>query len=176
MRIPLASLRSRRRSTGSSKGVGVGGRPMLCPCVQRGGYHGPAGLRSACVPTTGARASLEGEGGAIGAVPKRLQSGHGGCESGWGVGGYWRLEMRLGAGVGVWDCLWGRGRAGVLGGGGGRTRKRHPQEHRPQRPTERSDPTQHAKGRTGDCPGPRKGTTTRRTVTRGVYPPFQAMP
>ena len=31
-----------------------------------------------------------------------------------------------------------------------------------------SDPTQHAKGRTGDCPGPRKGTTTRRTVTQGV--------
>ena len=35
-----------------------------------------------------------------------------------------------------------------------RTRKRHQQEHRPQRPTERSDPTQHAKGRTGDRPGP----------------------
>ena len=32
---------------------------------------------------------------------------------------------------------------------------------------ERSDPTQHAKGRTGDCPGPRKETTTRRNVTRG---------
>ena len=28
-----------------------------------------------------------------------------------------------------------------------RTRKRHQQEHRPQRPTESSDPTQHAKGR-----------------------------
>ena len=50
-----------------------------------------------------------------------------------------------------------------------RTRKRHQQEHRPQRPTERSDPTQHAKGRTGDCPGPRKGATTRRNVTRGVW-------
>ena len=48
-----------------------------------------------------------------------------------------------------------------------RTRKRHQQEHRPQRPTESSDPTQHAKGRTGDCPGPRKGTTTRRNVTQG---------
>ena len=48
-----------------------------------------------------------------------------------------------------------------------RTRKRHRQEHRPQRPTERSDPTQHAKGRPGDCPGPRKGATTRRNVTRG---------
>ena len=48
-----------------------------------------------------------------------------------------------------------------------RTRKRHQQEHRPQRPTERSDPTQHAKGRTGDRPRPRKETTTRRNVTRG---------
>ena len=48
-----------------------------------------------------------------------------------------------------------------------RTRKRHQQEHRPQRPTERSDPTQHAKGRMGDCPGPRKGTTTRQNVTPG---------
>ena len=50
-----------------------------------------------------------------------------------------------------------------------RTRKRHQQEHRPQRPTESSNPTQHAKGRTGDCPGPRKGTTTRRNVTQGVW-------
>ena len=49
-----------------------------------------------------------------------------------------------------------------------RTRKRHQQEHRPQRPTERSDPTQRAKGRTRDPPGPRKETTTRRNVTRGV--------
>ena len=49
-----------------------------------------------------------------------------------------------------------------------RTRKRHQREHRPQRPTERSDPTQHAKGRMGDCPGPRKGATTRWNVTQGV--------
>ena len=48
-----------------------------------------------------------------------------------------------------------------------RTRKRHQQEHRPQRPTESSDPTQHAKGRTGDRPGPRKGATNRRNVTQG---------
>ena len=48
-----------------------------------------------------------------------------------------------------------------------RTRKRHQQEQRPQRPTESSDPTQHAKGRTGDRPGPRKGATTRRNVTQG---------
>ena len=47
--------------------------------------------------------------------------------------------------------------------------QRHQQEHRPQRPTERSDPTQHAKGRTGGCPGPRKGATTRRDVTRGGH-------
>ena len=48
-----------------------------------------------------------------------------------------------------------------------RTQKRHQQEHRPQRPTESSNPTQHAKGRTGDCPGSRKGATTRRNVTQG---------
>ena len=48
-----------------------------------------------------------------------------------------------------------------------RTRKRQQQEHQPQRPTESSDPTQHAKGRTGDRPGPRKGATTRRNVTQG---------
>ena len=52
-----------------------------------------------------------------------------------------------------------------------RTRKRHQQEHRPQRPTESS--TQHAKGRTDDCPGPRKGATTRRNVTRGGATPAQ---
>ena len=48
-----------------------------------------------------------------------------------------------------------------------RTRKRHQQKHRPQRPTESSDPTQHAKGRTVDRLGPRKGATTRRNVTQG---------
>ena len=48
-----------------------------------------------------------------------------------------------------------------------RTRKQHQQEHWPQRSTESSDPTQHAKGRTGDRPGPRKGATTRRNVTQG---------
>ena len=52
------------------------------------------------------------------------------------------------------------------------TRKRHQQEHRPQRPTESSDLTQHAKGRTGDRPGPRKGATTRRNVTQGVGQPW----
>ena len=48
-----------------------------------------------------------------------------------------------------------------------RTRKRHQEEHRPQRPTESSDQTQHAKGRTGDRPGPCKGATTRQNVTQG---------
>ena len=52
-----------------------------------------------------------------------------------------------------------------------RTRKRHQREHRPQRPTASSDPTQHAKGRTSDCPGPRKGATTRRNVTQGGQRP-----
>ena len=48
-----------------------------------------------------------------------------------------------------------------------RTRKRHQQEHRPQQPTESTTPMQHAKGRTGDCPGRHKGTTARRNVTQG---------
>ena len=47
-------------------------------------------------------------------------------------------------------------------------RQQRHEEHRPQRPTERSDPTQHAEGRTGDCPGPRKETATRRKG-RGVF-------
>ena len=46
------------------------------------------------------------------------------------------------------------------------THKRHIPPH-PAQPTERSDPTQHAKGRTGACSGPRKETTTRRHVRRG---------
>ena len=48
-----------------------------------------------------------------------------------------------------------------------RTQKRHQQEHRPQRLAESSNLMQHAKGRTGDRPGPRKGATTRRNVTQG---------
>ena len=51
--------------------------------------------------------------------------------------------------------------------GAPRTQKQHQQEHRPQQPTKRSDLTQHAKGRMGDCPGPHKETATRRNVTRG---------
>ena len=69
----------------------------------------------------------------------------------------------------MFQCL--RWRVRASGGGdhwAPRTRKRHQQEHRPQRPTERSDPTQHAKGRTCDCPGPCKGATTGRNVTHGA--------
>ena len=51
-----------------------------------------------------------------GEIPKRLQSGHGGCEA---VGGrLLAVGNAVGAGVGVWECLWGRVRAGVLGGRG----------------------------------------------------------
>ena len=57
-----------------------------------------------------------------------------------------------------------------------RTRKRHQQEHRPQRPTERSDPTQHAKGRPGDCPGPRKETTQPDGTSHGGGPPPRTPP
>ena len=42
-------------------------------------------------------------------------------------------------------------------------RKRNHREHGPQRPSEHSDLMQHAKGRTGDCPGPHKETPTRQT-------------
>ena len=56
-----------------------------------------------------------------------------------------------------------------------RTRKRHHQEHRLQRPTKCSNPTQHAKGRTGDCPGPRKDTATQRNVTGGTPTPSHSI-
>ena len=55
--------------------------------------------------------------GAIGAVPERLQSGHRGCKA--VVGGLLAVGNAVGADVGVWECLWGRVRAKVLGGGGG---------------------------------------------------------
>ena len=42
-------------------------------------------------------------------------------------------------------------------------------QHNPSMPTtERSEPTQHAKGRASDCPGPRKELATRRNLTEGV--------
>ena len=55
---------------------------------------------SGCASPTGAGLRLKGRGG-IGAVPEQLRSGRRGCESGLGGGGFWRLEMRLGAGVGL---------------------------------------------------------------------------
>ena len=54
----------------------------------------------------------------------------------------------------------------VEGGGEHRAQATDHKEHRPQRPSQRSDPTQHAKGRAGDCPGPRKESATRRNVTQ----------
>ena len=102
---------------------------------------------------------------------------------GWGGRGRGGVEGDGMGGMGQWCIRTSDGECVCLlgnyyrekGRGGGYywallTRKRHHQEHRPQRPTESSDPTQHAKGRTGDCPGPRKGATTRRNVPRGVAP------
>ena len=66
----------------------------------------------------GAGLCLKGR-GPIGAVPEQLQSGHGGCESGWG-GRFLAVGNAVGAGVGVWECLSGRVRAvarGALGCG-----------------------------------------------------------
>ena len=64
------------------------------------------------------RALLEGEWGAIGAVPERLQSGHRRCESGWGRR-FLAVGNAVGAGVGVWECLWGR--VSAVGRGDGDT-------------------------------------------------------
>ena len=47
------------------------------------------------------------------------------------------------------------------------TPKRRHKEHGPQRPSERIDPTQQVKGRTGDCPEPSKETATRRSIAQG---------
>ena len=54
---------------------------------------------------------------------------------------------------------------------GPRQRRNHTSRNtgRSGRP-ESSNPTQHAKGRTGDCPGPRKETATQWNVTRGGGP------
>ena len=49
------------------------------------------------------------------------------------------------------------------------TQQRHHEEHRPPRPSEHVDPTQHVERRTDDCPCPRplKETAPRRNVTPG---------
>ena len=54
--------------------------------------------------------------GANGAVPEQLPSGHRGCHSGLGGGGLLAVGNAVGAGVGAWECLWGRVKARVLGG------------------------------------------------------------
>ena len=57
------------------------------------------------------------------------------------------------------------------------TRKRHHKEHRPQRSSESIDPTQHAKGRTGVCPGPSKETATQSEChTGGVQKSLSPLP
>ena len=67
---------------------------------------------------------------------------------GWSGGEEWPVLICVGSGRdgGLLGCG-----SSIMGGGGGGG----------------SDPTQHAKGRTGDRPGPRKETATRRNVTRG---------
>ena len=64
------------------------------------------------------------------------------------MGGCHRVDMDP---VDDMDGPW----TGQAGGAGGVAEKRHRQEHRPRRPTER---------RSGDCPGPRKETATGRTT------------
>ena len=66
---------------------------------REGGWGG--GAQHVTTPRAGL--CLKGR-GAIGAIPERLQSGHGGCESGWAGGG---------AVTGGWKCGWGL----VLGDG-----------------------------------------------------------
>ena len=71
-------------------------------------------------PPPPARALLEGERGhrgSPGAVAERLQSGQGGCESGWGRR-FLAVGNAVGAGAGVGECLWGRVSAVGEGGRG----------------------------------------------------------
>ena len=107
---------------------------------------------------------FQAEAGGGGAVPQEVAGGGGmrSCKR-WpeGRGGYTMPHPAQGQHTNHWAS---------------RTRKRHQQEHRPQQPTESNDPTQHAKGRTGDFPGPRKGATTRRNVTQGGGGAWRAAP
>ena len=72
-------------------------------------------------------------------------------------GGYCRSQMPSKLALAVREAVAGH-RLGALEGRGGS-----------------SNPTQHAKGRAGDCPGPRKEATTGRNVTQGVPPPLQCI-
>ena len=72
-------------------------------------------------------------------------------------GGYCRLQMLLKLALGIRETVAGQ-RLGSLEGGG-----------------VTSPPPPSAKERTGDCPGSRKGTSTRRNVTHwGTSPPYNA--
>ena len=66
-----------------------------------------------------------------------------------------------------WPVQW-KDFAPIRGGGGGGG-VATPQGTPVQRPSESVDPTQHAKGGTRNCTGPRKETATRRNVTRGLW-------
>ena len=101
----------------------------------------------------------------------------GGWEAGGGVGGIPdNSHARDSASSFLRQKMFRLKKKGAGGGGAPRTRKRHQQEHRPQRPTERSDPTQHAKRRTGDCLGPCNETATRQNVTQGERRPPTTTP
>ena len=125
-----------------------------------------------------------GREGASGAAREAvMQAVGGGCQSGWGRG--WSVTNAMEAGRGT---VAGQ-RLGALEWGGGvppppHTPSTAPAHQRlgsanaettpagaPAAAADRTQrPTQHAKGRTGDCPGPRKGTATQRNITRGVPP------
>ena len=75
-------------------------------------------------------------------------------------GSWWTTRMRRGVGSsGQETTPAASSTTPVRRPGAPRMQKRHQREHRPQRPTQRSDPTQHAKGRAGDWPGPQRKVT-----------------
>ena len=87
---------------------------------------------------------------------------------------YWGKWRPMGAYGGLWGPMGAhgapRGPMGAYGGPWG-CMAAYGSLWGPIGPSESSDPTQHAKGRTGDRPGPRKGATTRRNVTRRMGGP-----
>ena len=106
-----------RRSKGPVAGGRVPGAPLDGggALLQTSGGAGPRCSRSEGRGGGGGGLCLKGR-GAIGEIPERLQSGHRGCKA---VGGrLLAVGNPVGAGVGVWEWLWGRVRAGVLGGRG----------------------------------------------------------
>ena len=92
--------------------VGVGARTstgvaVSCPRASSLGH-------TTWIIMRGPRLCLKGR-GAIGAVPEWLQSGHRRCECGWRRR-LLAVRNAVGAGVGVWECLWGR--VSAVGKGG----------------------------------------------------------